>query len=206
MAKNRMILVAIACFSAVLLAAQASSFASRKFPPKRGMTKEEHRKEIEQVNREANQQRLKTLQKRMDARLPQAWKGLLRISERQWKIIEPKIDKIQVVGSSMWACAPGYRGGDAQQSFHWYKHSEGTPHRSAKAPHEMSEGEKLADELVDLLENENSKDEEIRKKIDQLQQVREKARKELAEIRRELAALPMTPRQEAIFLVMGYID
>jgi len=70
----------------------------------------------------------------------------------------------------------------------------------------MSQGERLADELVDLLRDENSKDEEIRTKIEALQRVRENARKELAEVKRELAAIPMTPRQEAIFLVMGCID
>jgi len=70
----------------------------------------------------------------------------------------------------------------------------------------MIEGEKLADELIDLLEDENSKEEEIKKKIDELQQVREKARKELAKVGQELAPLITTPRQEAIFLIMGHID
>lgn len=43
----------------------------------------------------------------------------------------------------------------------------------AKAPDEMTEGEKIVEELIDLLENENTKDEEIRQKIDALQQARE---------------------------------
>ena len=46
--------------------------------------------------------------------------------------------------------------------------------------------------------------ETIRKAIE-LQQVRENARKELPKVGRELAPL-LTTRQEAIFLIMGYID
>jgi hypothetical protein len=42
----------------------------------------------------------------------------------------------------------------------------------AKAPDEMTEGEKIVEELIDLQENENEKDEEIRRKIDTLQQAR----------------------------------
>jgi len=39
-----------------------------------------------------------------------------------------------------------------------------------------------------------------------LQQVREKARKEWPKAKRELAAVLTTPRQEAVFLIMGRID
>ena len=134
----------------------------------------------------------------------EAWKRLLRISERQWKIIEPKADKVEILIWTRRACARAW-GGDGEKSFHWRRHSEGAL-GPAKAPHEMTEGEKLADELVDLVDDENSKDEEIRKKIDQLQQVREKARKEWPRAKQELAALLTTPRQEAIFLIMGRID
>lgn len=209
MAKHRSILLVIACFSAVLLAAQASSFALRKVPPRRaGMTAEEHSKEIERAHDEAKQQRLKASEeglKALDVRFLQARIGLLRISERQWRTIEPIIDKIQVLGGTAWAGAPGW-GGREERDFHWYKHSEGTHLTRAKALHEMSDGERLADELVDLLRDENSKGEEIRTKITALQRVRENARKELVEVKRELAAIPMTPRQEAIFLIMGCID
>ncbi len=76
----------------------------------------------------------------------------------------------------------------------------------AKAPDEMTEGEKIVEELIDLLEDENAKDEEIRQKIDALQRAREKAKKELPKAKQELAAVLTTPRQEAVFLIMGYID
>lgn len=76
----------------------------------------------------------------------------------------------------------------------------------AKAPNEMIEGERLADELVDLLEDKNSKDEEIRQQMHALQQAREQARESFPQARKELAEVLTNTRQEAIFLIRGYID
>jgi hypothetical protein len=168
------------------------------------MTDEEHRREIEKLIEERRQSKQRMDQERIEPMRPPAWKQLLRISERQWEMLEPKIDRIQLVGWTTWACAKGY-GGEDHESFHWHRHTEAML-GPAKAPHERIEGEILADELVDLLEDEDSKDEEIREKIDALQQVRENARKELAEVGKELVPLLTTARQEAIFLIMGAID
>lgn len=76
----------------------------------------------------------------------------------------------------------------------------------AKAPDEMSEGEKIVEELTDLLEDENSKEEEIKQKIDALQQAKEKARKALPKARQELRKVLTTPRQEAVLLLWEFID
>jgi hypothetical protein len=62
------------------------------------------------------------------------------------------------------------------------------------------------EELIDLMRQEDPSDEELRQKIDALQQVREKARKKFPKAKRELAAVLTTPRQEAVFLLLGYID
>ena len=70
----------------------------------------------------------------------------------------------------------------------------------------MTEGERIAEELIDLLEDENSKEEEIRQKIDALQRAREKARRAKPKAQQELRKVLTTPRQEAVFLLMGYID
>ena len=70
----------------------------------------------------------------------------------------------------------------------------------------MTEGERIVEELTDLLEDKNSKEEEIRQKIDALQRARAKARKALPKAKQELAAVLTTPRQEAVFLLMGGID
>jgi hypothetical protein len=77
---------------------------------------------------------------------------------------------------------------------------------SGKTRDQMPESYRIVEELIDVLEDEKSTDEQIRQKMNALEKVRDNARKELAQIGRELAALPLTPRQEAIFLIMGYID
>jgi len=141
----------------------------------------------------------------------EAWKRLFRISERQWKIIETKITKeLYIVGWRMSMRTSGST--DSAGSFRWNRPSwervRGWPWPPAPARtlDELTEGEKIVEELIDLLEDENSKEEEIRKKMDALQQFRENARKELAKVGQELAAVLTTPRQEAVLLLIGYID
>ena len=202
----------VGCFSIALFAGQMLSWAHASnhmaIPPRprgeslRALTKEQRAKAMEKWRTDFKQQMARSSEERLRLIKGEAWKRLLRISERQWKIIEPRIDKVEVLIWRRRACAAAWGG---IEDFHWRRHSEGVL-GPAKAPHEMIEGEKVADQLVDLLEDENSKEEEIRKKIDQLQQVREKARKEWPKAKRELAAVLTTPRQEAVFLIMGRID
>lgn len=207
MAKKIIILILVVCFSLTVLAAPTPSFMPPKFPPrKRGMTNEEFKKEMEKWVFQYKQQRLKKSEERMMVKAREAWKRLLRVNERQWRLIEPKHEKVEsLVVYETWVHALGWEGIE-EQSFRWKRWSKGSGGKSAKAPHEMTEGQRIADELVGLLEDEKSKDEEIRRKIDALQQVRDKARKELPRAQRELAAVLTSPRQEAVLLLMGYID
>ena len=208
MAKKRTILIAVACISLTVFTVQTLSQVPTR-PPRlrdmKGMTEEERKKEMENWRFQRRQQELKKSEERMKVMAREAWKRLLRVNERQWKLIEPKNEKVGSLVYETWAGASGW-GGIEEQRFYWHRHSKGSGGISAKAPHEMTEGQKIADELVGLLEDEKSKDEEIRRKIDALQQVREKARKELPEAGKELAALLTNPRQEAVFLLMGCID
>jgi hypothetical protein len=206
MAKKRTILVLIVCFSLTVFAGQSRRHIP-KIPPKplQGMTPEERRKMIEQWRAQIRQQELKRSEERMMLMARQAWKRLLRVNDRQWKLIEPKYEKVQALSSEARVCALGWEGRD-EQNFHWHRHSKGTGLVSAKSLDEMTEGQRIADKLADLLENKKSKDEDIRLKIDALQQAREKARKALPKALRELAAVLTIPRQEAVFLLMGHID
>ncbi len=215
MAKQGIILTSLVCVSIAMFTGQTLSWASASdrrpmplFPPAeslRGLSDEEKAKAIEKWQSERERQKRRSSEERLTLMESEAWKRLLRISDPQWKSIKPKVDKVQVFGWSTGARAL-YGIDWREQRFSWYKHSQGAPLIRAKAPDEMTEGEKLADEFVTLLEHENSTDEAIRQKIDALQKVRENARKELAQIGRELAPLLTSPRQEAIFLIMGYID
>jgi predicted HAD superfamily Cof-like phosphohydrolase len=98
-------------------------------------------------------------------------------------------------------------GGQNEQDFHWNRASSSSYHpMEFKAHDEMPEDYRIVEELIDLLEDEKSTDEQIRKKIDALHQAREKAREALPEAKKELSAVLTTQRQEAIFLIMGDID
>ena len=137
--------------------------------------------------------------------MKEAWKRVLGISEQQYNTIWSKKNRVQ----SLWAEAGIFAmcGFDQiTQTFRWYKYTEGLRPVAAKAPHELTEGERLADELVDLLRDEDSKDEQFRNTIDALQQARAKARQALPRAEQEMAAVLKTARLEAIFLIMGYID
>jgi len=174
------------------------------------MTNEEFKKEMEKWVFQCNQQRLKRAKEHINLMARQAWKRLLGVNERQWKLIEPKEGKIvDLFIQAHVGAGSGIRRNrnDNEQYFHWNRPSESSQHpMKGKARDQMPEGYRIVEELIDLLEDENAKDEEIRLKIDALQRAREKAKKELPKAKQELAAVLTSPRQEAVLLLLGYID
>lgn len=208
MVKNRIILVVIVCFSVAGFAGQPRQGKPPGGPRmKKAMTDAEKLKMMESFFKPMLQREERDRERRRLMRR-EAWKRLLRISEWQWKIIKTKVDKVNIlgwrksmrasvvidrrIGSSRWR-RPSRRMG-------WW------PPAPDKTPDELTESEKIVEELIDVLEDENSKDKEIRKKMDALQQFREKARREFAKVGQEMAAVLTTPHQEAVLLLMGYID
>ena len=130
-------------------------------------------------------------------------KNELRVNEAQWRIIEPKYERqIRLMKDTG---ARSSSGNSKDLGHHWIKPTEYKPGKP-KIAVELSEAYRNVDKLVDLLRREDTTDEELRKQIDALQQAREKARKERPKAKQELAATLMTPRQEAVFLLLGHID
>ena len=206
MAKKRTILIAVACISLTVFTVQTLSQVPTRPPRwKRGMTAPEHRKAMEEWKFQLRQQERKRSEERMRLMWREAFKRLLRVTEQQWRLIKPKYEAELAPDREARVCARG-SGGSDEQSFHWMRRSEISGAGRAKTLDEMTEGEKIVEELIDLLENESSKDEEIRRKIDALQQVRDKAKGQLPKARQELAAVLTTARQEAVFLLLGSID
>ena len=212
MTKKRIILVSVVCFSITVFTVQTLSQVTTR-PPRlrdmKGMTreerKEEHRKAMKEWQFQRRQQERERSKEYINLMAREAWKRLLRVTERQWKIIEPKYKKVR----DLWyeSLVGAGSGGRNEESFHWNRPSEGNyGPMKGKARDQMPEGYRIVEELIDLLENENSKEEEIKQKIDALQQAREKARKALTKARKELKEVITTPRQEAVFLVTGFID
>jgi len=208
MAKQSIILVLVACFSLMLLAAQPPSDVVPRHPdPKllRGLTDEEAQKRIKEYYPQQRQEQEAANREYLNVVATEAWKNLLRVTDEQWKLIEPKYEALVTLVPEARVHARAW-GGRNQESFHWFRYSKGTDGTRAKTPDEMTEGQKIADALVDLLEDANSTDEQIRGKIDALQQARKNARKALPKAKQELAKVLTTPRQEAVFLIMGCID
>jgi len=204
MATQKIILVAIVCFSVAGFAGQPRQ--GRDPILKKSMTDAEKLKAFEplfkpMLQMEERDRKRKRLMRR------EAWKRLLRISERHWKIIKTKVDKVDILGWKMSVRASVET--DRIGSSRWRRPSrrmDRWPPAPDKTPDELTESEKIVEELIDVLEDENSKDEEIRKKMDALQQFREKAQRELAKAKQELRDVLTSPRQEAVFLIMGSID
>ncbi|HCO95190.1 MAG TPA: hypothetical protein DIU00_14770 [Phycisphaerales bacterium] len=165
------------------------------------MTAWEYNKELEKWRRMRHERD----EERLNLMVKQASMRLLDVNEKQWEIIEAKYEKVRDLFSKSRFHAPGW-GGQEEQDFHWHRRSKGNGFGKAKALDEMTECERIVEALTDLLEDENSTDEDIREKTDALQQARDKAREALPKAKQELAEALMTQRQEAIFLVMGYID
>ena len=131
------------------------------------------------------------------------WKNELRVSEGQWRLIDPKHERqIELMLDSRRRANNRIRSGKHS----WIKATEDGGLALSKTPAELTEAERNVGKLIDLLRREDSTDEELRKQIDALQRAREEARKEWPKARRELAAALTTPRQEAVFLLLGFIE
>lgn len=211
MAKQIIVFVLIACFTLAVFAERTPS--RMRIPPTgpdpkslHGLTDEEASEVTKKWFAERRLHNRKVSHENLRLMVKEAWKNELRVSERQWRIIEPKHEREKLISETTRARA--HCGIKSSQHFNWTKATEdrGGGFEPPKTPAELTEGEKIISELIDLVRQENPSDEELRSKIDALQKVREEARKEWPKARRELAAVLTTPRQEAVFLVMGRID
>jgi len=206
MAKYRIILILFVCLSVAVLAGQRPTYTPIKLPPRKpGMTSEEYNKEVKKSIEQQKRQEREKDKEYMNFMANEAWKNLLRVTETQWELIEPKYRKANDLDWEIWTGAKGCVGLN-EQEFRWLRRTKGYGYWEAKTTDEMTECERIAEELIDLLEDEKSTDEQIKKKIDALQQARDKAREALLQAKKELAEVLTTPRQEAIFLIRGYID
>jgi len=176
----------------------------------------EQRKQQFQIQ---NEKRIEQLQKRSrieaEKRSDESMRQVLRATQRQWRIIKPRLDKVQHLIKETRVCIyPGYYrrsrglGGRSNNQQSPAKVEEGWKWNKAwekKAPTELTEGEKICDELLKVLEDKDSKQEEIDQRIEALRQVRKEAGIELARAQQELREV-LTFRQKATLTLMRYLD
>ncbi len=244
MAKRRIIIGFLVCFSIAVFVGQTQSQTSnsdqRIKPPDaerlRYMTQEERKKAFEewaaqrkrlQEERVAKQrmefeQRAKDRHDGRNERRNQFLKQILEVTEQQWKVIEPKINKIYFlrnqssISMGFGGASGSYSGGSGGSSG-GYVMQGGSGSGSGGsgqfwggptwrlADRELTEGEKACEELFELLQDKNSRPEKIKQKMDALRQAREKARNQLAKVRQELREI-LNSRQEAKLVLLEVLD
>ena len=224
MSTRKTILGFLVCFSIVVFVGQSLSQPPAGRPDFERMRSMSPEEKVRYFRRMAEKQR-----RMAEEQEAQAMKEALEADEQQWKVIEPKLRKVKAcreqafVGiglpfqssfTSSFTPAPGQTGG--QNFGGWaggfqYQTSSGqgafahssSPWKDSGRP--PTEGERICDELFDLLQDRNSQPEEIRPKMDALRQARVKAGRQLAKAQQELREV-LTFRQQARLVLMGLLD
>ena len=143
-----------------------------------------------------------------------AIKQVLGVTDPQWEQIKPKLDKVRQLTtearvSVMLASGRGRRGGaDAAapaagdpNAPRWMRPSQ----RAQMTQQELTEGDKVAESLLDLLEKKDADMKQIEQKVAALRAIRQKAQKDLVMAQGELRKL-LDPRGQAKLTLMGLLD
>jgi len=152
---------------------------------RRRQTSEEMRKRFEEFQRRG--------QERM--------REQLGINEEEWKVLMPRIEKVQQLqqqGRGMRFARPSGRRG---------RRADRRPERrpEGEAERQLPDVEKKAEALQNLLKDKASGAEAIKAALGALRKAREKAEKDLATARKELRDV-VTVRQEAQLVLLGILN
>jgi hypothetical protein len=142
-------------------------------------------------------------------------KSALGASEEQWKLIKAKLEKVRLLrGQANSTVGLFLAGGSSDNKTNLRTRAKSEvptwqwkqPWKD-KAPEELTEAQKLAKQLIALVENNNTTAEQFRRKMDALR----KARSEEAEIESQLSGVRkelremLTIRQEAALILMKWL-
>ena len=133
-------------------------------------------------------------------RFEQMMKERLGTTDDEWKVLQPKIEKVQTAQRNSRGGFGGFggRGGGGGGG------GGGNRDRGADSEN-ASPVQKAQRELSTALENKDTPAEEISKKLTALREAREKGRAELAAAQKELKEV-LTARQEAVLVTFGMLD
>ncbi|HUS46695.1 MAG TPA: hypothetical protein VM098_01140 [Phycisphaerae bacterium] len=133
-------------------------------------------------------------------RMQERMREQLGANEQEWKVLQPRIEKIQQLqrdtrgGFRARAGRGARRPGEAQP-----------PAAAAAAEREQSEVQKKTEALSSLLDDEAANAGAIKAALDALRKARENAQKDLAAARKELQGV-VTVRQEARLVLMNILE
>ncbi|MCK4276479.1 MAG: hypothetical protein KAX78_08195 [Phycisphaerae bacterium] len=135
---------------------------------------------------------------RFRQRAAERMKEQLAVSDEEWKVLSPRIEKVQ--GLLRDSQGRQMRGRDRARSGR-----RDAAARERTADREQTDVEKKSEALRTLLENQQAKPAEIKSAMSALRKARDKSRQELVPARKELREV-VTLRQEAQLVLMGLLD
>jgi len=127
-------------------------------------------------------------------------KTTLGATDEEWKVLAPRIEKVQGLSMQLRAGGRMFGGRGARGD-----RPQGATAQNDQPQREQSEVEKAATALREVLEKESATAEDIAKKLTALREAREKVKQELAAAQEDLRKL-LTARQEAQLVLMGMLD
>jgi len=189
------------------------------------------RREFERVRDMNPQERFERFMREAKEREAQAMKQALGADEQQWKVVEPKLEKVRTyrdeafggIGQSFsssgfttqFGSPPGQAGGGSSGgfaggfSFQGGGGPEGATGQSFSTwkpfGREPTQVEKICGELQMLLQDRNATPEAIRGKLDALRQARAQARKRWAQAQQDLREA-LSLHQQATLMMMGLLE
>ncbi len=230
MAQRRIILGFVVCFSITVFTVQTlprTPSSNRILKPPdaerlRNMTEEERKKEIE---KRREQRKLEREQRRKEWEKQKEEAGgfiyekfALGATEEQWNVIKPKLEKVRHLRDlerstvNLFLTSSSGSGTSSRDS-----RSANVPtwqwniSWKDKAPAELTKAQKIANTLMDLVDNKYTKAKEFKRKMDALRKSRskeepekKKKKEELSKARQELREV-LTTRQEAPLVLMGWL-
>jgi hypothetical protein len=144
----------------------------------------------------------------MRARMVERLKEQLGAKDEEWKVMEPRLQKVMDLsrqvdrpGRGAFFGRGGRRGAgqDAGTEKRPGRGPEGAPGRETTAV------EKASDELQKVLDSESAKADEIKAKLTALREAREKAKQDLAKAQQDLKQI-LTVKQEAKLVLAGLLN
>ncbi len=202
---------AMALISLLIMIANATPIQSRLRvrPPQAGRNPGDMERDIARWEAEHNlaiQQEDRQVVRLLTQRYFQTVKLALRAGESQWRVVEPRIVKVLELRDESNRRVLAGRHDRKTNILKWRKYGEPDEALADVCFCGATDGKRTVDELIRLVEDDKTTDEQIRKKMEDLQQVRESAEIQLAEARRELREGLSGPRQEAVLLIMRVLD
>ncbi len=207
MAKLRITIVLAVCFWTSIVPAQLESRRLRSGPRNiKGQV--DPKQMIDQMmaaKKEKDKEVFRQKSRIIWRQYKQDIKQKLRASDSQWRLIEPRLEKVYALRgeSNLRICASEI---SSKHGFQWFGYGEPDKALSDLWFCRKTEGKKIVSELVNLMNDPDAKDEQIRQKTAALQEARDKAKAQLRQARRELREVLNSPRQEAVLLIMGVLD